>query len=543
MFTKRLLFLTNHRLVSIMWKRNQALDCQIFPLNDAGPLAFSRHVAELPGAPTYLLTELVEEDFRTDTIPHVIGRDRKAILDRKLGQIFRATPYRLGLIQGREQEGRHDDRVLYTAITNPDLIRPWVDLLTELGAPLAGIYSAPLLSSELLRALKINAEHVLLVSAETGGGLRQSYFHHGHIKFSRLTPVSEIRREELAGFMADEVGKTWQYLDSLRYFTRANALQVIVLAHADDQARIIAARPPISQVHYNTVNIQHAALRVGLTDQLTSSDATPIFIQLLGRQVPRGQFATRDETRGMRTWQQRHGLYIASAAILLVSALSAGWNVYEANVQQKQIERIDEQTKLLTQQQLAALQSRPPTVVSPAAMRDSVTLYEALIKTSPSPTAVMRELSQVLALFPAVRVQQIAWGLSNDPNAVPYYAPTTNPGDVSLKSSRTEGPAATPAPPSQQADSSGALNSSYQVAVIEADIYPFDGDYRRALKEMDRFEQALKSLPGASASIMVRPVDLGSNATLSGRAAGTNNPAQARFTVKLVMELAKGPLT
>jgi hypothetical protein len=539
MFTKRLLFLTNHRLVSVVWKRNQALDCQIFPLNDAGRLAFSRHVAELPSPPTYLLTELVEEDFRADTIPHVVGRYRKAILDRKLSQIFRATPYRLGLVQGREQEGRHDDRVLYTAITNPDLIRPWIDLLTELGAPLAGVYSAPLLSTELLRMLKVNAEHVLLVSVEAGGGLRQSYFQQGHIKFSRMTPVSEIRREELAGFMADEVGKTWQYLDSLRYFTRANALQVIVLAHADDQARIIAARPPISQVHYNTINIQHAAMRIGLTDELTSSDATPIFIQLLGRHAPRGQFATRDETRGMRTWQQRHGLYMASAAVLFVSALWSGWNVYEASGQQKQIERIEAQTKMLTQQQMAALQSRPPTAVSPAVMRDSVTLYEALIKTSPSPTQVMRELSQVLALFPAVRVQQIAWGLSNDPNAVPRYTPTTNPVDGPLKSSRNE-PAANPAPnPGQQADASGALNNNYQVAIIEADIYPFDGDYRRALMEMDRFEQALKSLPGANASIMARPVDLGSNATLSGRAAGTNNLAQARFTVKIVMELAK----
>src|SRR5947209_1745196 len=102
MFTKRLLLLTNHRLLSMIWKNGKALDCQIFPLTEEGRLAFSRHVTALPGVPAYILIDLVEEDFRNDIIPHVIQRDRRAILERKLSQIYRSTHYRLGIVQGRE---------------------------------------------------------------------------------------------------------------------------------------------------------------------------------------------------------------------------------------------------------------------------------------------------------------------------------------------------------------------------------------------------------------------------------------------------------
>ena len=37
-------------------------------------------------------TDLAEEDFRLDTIPHVGSRDRQAVMARKLTQVFRNSP-------------------------------------------------------------------------------------------------------------------------------------------------------------------------------------------------------------------------------------------------------------------------------------------------------------------------------------------------------------------------------------------------------------------------------------------------------------------
>src|SRR4029077_8014347 len=113
-----------------------------FAVSGAGAAEFERYMAGMGEVPTHLFTDLAEEDFRLDTIPHVGARDRDAIINRKLAQIYRNTPYRHGLLQGREAEGRRDDRVLYTAITNPEVLRPWLEVIDRLEVPLDGIHSA-----------------------------------------------------------------------------------------------------------------------------------------------------------------------------------------------------------------------------------------------------------------------------------------------------------------------------------------------------------------------------------------------------------------
>src|SRR5438105_15133726 len=136
---KHFIYLTNTRVVSLVTQGKRIAARREFAVSGAGASAFELYLANLKDAPTHLFTDLAEEDFRLDTIPHVGGRDRDAILNRKLAQIFRSTPYRHALLQGREQDGRRDDRVFYTANSNPELLRPWLEMLERLRCPPGGI--------------------------------------------------------------------------------------------------------------------------------------------------------------------------------------------------------------------------------------------------------------------------------------------------------------------------------------------------------------------------------------------------------------------
>src|SRR5687768_14208411 len=96
------LYLTNSRLVSILLARGQVRDARVFEASEDGAAAFEERLASVARVPVHLITDLAEEDLRPDTLPHVGAGDREAILGRKLGQIFRNTPYRHALLQGRE---------------------------------------------------------------------------------------------------------------------------------------------------------------------------------------------------------------------------------------------------------------------------------------------------------------------------------------------------------------------------------------------------------------------------------------------------------
>src|SRR5512140_153654 len=206
-----------------------------FAASGTGAAQFEQHLATLPVAPVHLFTDLAEEDFRLDTVPHVGGRDREAILARKLAQMFRNTPFRHAVVQGRETEGRRDDRVFYTAITNPEVLRPWLDAIERRKAPLAGIYSAAVFSSVLLEELDLIYPHTLLVTFTPGGAMRQTYFRDREIKFSRLTPIDPEEGQSLGTLISEETTRTWQYLDSLRHFAEDDRLEVCVMLHPSDR--------------------------------------------------------------------------------------------------------------------------------------------------------------------------------------------------------------------------------------------------------------------------------------------------------------------
>jgi len=185
------LYLTNTRLVSMTAARGAIASRREYDVSEAGVAEFDRQLASMASMPIRLVTDLAEEDFRADTIPHVGGGDREAIVGRKLGQIYRTTPFRHALVMGRESEGRRDDRVVYMAITNPDEVKVWLDVIERHEAPLAGIHSAAVLGTRVVEALALASRpHVLLVHFSPGGALRQSYFRAGELRFTRLTPVA-----------------------------------------------------------------------------------------------------------------------------------------------------------------------------------------------------------------------------------------------------------------------------------------------------------------------------------------------------------------
>ncbi len=306
--SRHFLYLTNSRLVSMMTQGRRIVGRREFAVTSSAAAEFERHLQGYATVPIHLLTDLAEEDFRLDTVPHVGARDREAILGRKLVQMFRNTPFRHAEVQGRETEGRRDDRVLYTAITNPEILRPWVDVIEKLRAPLAGIYSAAIFSSVMLDELDLLFPHTLLVTFTPGGAMRQTYFRDREIKFSRLTPIDPEEGQSLGTLISEETTRTWQYLDSLRHFAEDDRLEVCVMLHATDRLLVQPALRDFAQIQHRILDMEQVAAKLGLKPAPLSSTAEEVFVHLYMMRPAANHFASpemrRFETlRSARTWR------------------------------------------------------------------------------------------------------------------------------------------------------------------------------------------------------------------------------------------------
>ena len=538
MASRHFLYLTNSRLVSLMTQGRRIVGRREFAVTSASVADFERHLQGYPDVPVHLLTDLAEEDFRLDTVPHVGARDRQAILARKLVQMFRNTPFRYAQVQGRELEGRRDDRVLYTAITNPEVLRPWLDVVEKLHTPLAGVYSAAIFSSVMLEELDLLFPHTLLVTFTPGGAMRQTYFRDREIKFSRLTPIDPEEGQSLGTLISEETTRTWQYLDSMRHFAEDDRLEVCVMLHASDRVAVQPALRDFAQLQYRILDMEQVAAKLGLRPAPLSSTAEEVFVHLYLLRPAANHFAS-DEMRRFDTLRRtRSGLRNAAVALLAAGVGWGAWNLSGTFETSEQDQRVAQQIAAANAEYDQITRALPSFGVGGSTMRDSVAFYNAAIRGFPSLTDFAVALSQVLDRHPEVRLDQIAWLATDDPAASPTLAKSVASSGAPVKAVVAPGPTA----PSKALDSAAApfSNGRYEVALVEASVHEPANDFRGALETVTRLAAEIGALPGTRADVIESPLDLRPTVEIQGRHGDRDPDAMdLRFVLRIVRDHGK----
>ena len=153
MADKLLIAISAQGATAAFWRGNRIRDCFSFADDEAGRAGFRDHLESFQGVPAHIMVDAVEEDYRFETLPRAFGSDRAEMVARKLRQYYRNTPYMTASLLGRDAGKRRDDRYLFSALTNPELIEEWLKAVAARGLPVAGIYLLPMLSGTLVEKL------------------------------------------------------------------------------------------------------------------------------------------------------------------------------------------------------------------------------------------------------------------------------------------------------------------------------------------------------------------------------------------------------
>ena len=548
---KHYLYLTNDKLVSLVIRSNALVSRESFGVGEIQTPEVEEQLEKFATTPTYLVTDLIEEDFRLDTIPHLRGSDQEAVLDRKLGQIYRASTYRHAIVQGRETEGRRDDRVFLHAVTNPDLLKPLLGLLDRKRVPLEGIYSSAVLSSRLLKALDSFFPHTMLVTIIPDFGLRQTYFKNEQIKFSRLTPIIYDESRSVGQLIAAETSRTWQYLDSLRYFEEADALEVCMLLQERDGAMMQEAIRSYPMLRYRILDINDVATKLKVSPAPTSSHAEEIFCHLYARGSLENHFAAPTETRFAAFRRARIAIFGATAAVLAAGATGAAFNLYHATQVTQEIDQRNRLEGTLQSDYQAVVNSMRAQKSATDTVRDTSTFFNSQIRPAPAaPGRMFNEIATVLNRYPLVRINQILWATNNEPAFMPtapqgFGAANASLTGTSQVTSENKSPAAAATPAARAGQPTTAENlanppltgNKYHLALIDAAVQPFDGDVRKALAEIDRLVNELKQNSEFTVKVVKLPVDTASAASLKVVDRSTVTATQAAFTLHIARKV------
>ena len=403
---RHVFFVSNARLTVHRRCGSEWLDPVPFDAGAEGLARFARYLERHPGDPACVIADVVEEEFREETVPHVFGADRRALLRKRASRLFRDARHVRSAVQEREPDGRRDDRVLFSAITRPGVLAPWLEEMARRGVPLAGICSPATLTGAMLKAIGAGDERVLVVSLQSGGGLRQTCLRRGRLELSRLavTPGSRDAADVLA-----EVGKTRRYLDGLRTPPPGERLRVCLLSHGgmlDDLRRRAGGDP---EDGYVFVDLSDAARRLGLRRWDGEPIADRLFVHALARRAVRNHYATPEEMRRFTTLRAAAFLRVASVFLVAGGFLFGGVRFLEGALANGHALALARQAEVYEGRYREARATLPPAPAEPEELERVVAAVDVLRARRSDPVELFALIGDALAGFPQVRVESVSW--------------------------------------------------------------------------------------------------------------------------------------
>ena len=489
MARKLVLCISPSHLSAGLWTGRRLSAVHGFSSEPQDQQAFASFLRAARGVPVYIMADTVDEDYRFETLPHAFGKDRRDMLERKLKQLYRSTPFFGANLTQREDTKRRDDRYLFSAVTNPEMFDPWLRVLSASQLPIAGIYPLPLVSLGLIKQLELKELNLLLVSRHEPG-IRQTFVKDGRFRISRLTPLRGGGGAGSLESCAEEVRNTRMYLDALNVTHVDEVLNVVIL----DQDGSLASLPDMivhGRRNLRAVRIPPHDLtsRVGVEATALSASPDALHLFLLGQQkAPPLNMAPPTLTSGYTRLQVSRGVYALTGAVGVLAAVWCGVTLYPVMGLEDEAHRISVRTHQEQIHYQDITRSFPPSPAPSSRLQATVDVSERISAMGRLPDTMFRVVSAGLEKYPAMRLNSLRWK---------YGRPGPEP---------KAGPSA-----------ASALSQS---AVLEMELTAQPGDFKSALANITSFVRELsKNESVAEAKVAKMPLNLSSSATLTGSTA------------------------
>ena len=529
---KLVLCATANSLLAGLWHAGKMQGSQTFANNEAGHQAFAKFLQEYQSTPVYLIVDAVEEDYRLESLPHTSGASKRELIERKLNQFYRGLDYRTAHFINRDKDKRRDDNFIFVALSNDDFLQDWVTVIQSAEAQLVGIYLLPMLSKILIQKLKLTAPNILLCE-KLSSGLRQTYFHNGQLRMSRLVPNVPSGASQLGYFYLVETEKTRLYLMSQRFISRETHLNMVLVSVDGSTQQICQAINQEQGLECSDINLSELAKNEGLSANLIQKMPELLHMQLLTSGHLVDNLAPAGLTKNYQFSQLKKTIKIATLAVGVIGLISAAWvfklgfdnkSAYDQAVQDTVIQqyRYDEVAK-----------NFPVTPIGANDLKVAVELDKTITGYPKSPRRMMQVISTALeqsaqGSLENIQLDRLRWILSSDANI------KDEDKFIPLPTSNNQLANGNVAPPIDPA----SLN---EMAFVTAEISGFTGDYRGAINSVNRFVANIKADPRVAAvEVLQEPVNVSSFVDLQGNTTDEQSAQKqpAFFKLKVILKPA-----
>jgi hypothetical protein len=450
-------------------------------------------VAESPFEALTVVSDHVEESLVRASLPRMFGRDMQALVQRRLEQEFRETPYRASARLG---PARNDKQLDYLFVGLPiarrldDRLRPWV----ERGVAIRGLYTLSALTAHWARRGK-RAEGVRLVLLPTPAGVRFILLDRGQAVLSRLTSVERLDDPHSGPALVEELERTLQYFYNARLVERGQRIDLWLWGD-QPACRELAAR------ELSGLQVAIGPVDARLGDP--SVEGMACLLRLAAAHPPPEQLAPDPIRRFHALALLRRGLLVGGAALgLLLGGLGAGYGL-ESWQLRRNTQSLQQQIAEL-EGSLGQLRERAEAIdVEPATVSESIRSFDRYLGGLPALRPTLVAASRAFDEEPGYRLDLLRWDVLDPPRIDPL---TGSPAEQSGEGC----PRPWPADPDNQATPEQA-----RVGLALRGQVSGEAPLREVLAARQRFEERLRAVPGFQLQTQAAAVDPSGSGVLRG---------------------------
>jgi len=521
---KRLFYFTGYRLSVLHWKGRKLVGSSSFEPTEHGLDSFRDYLTQTGNIPGKFLVDVIEEDFRNEKIPHVGSKDRNAVISRLIDRYYRSSQeYCYSEVIGRVKDGRKDDIVLIGAMTNPQLIQPWLSVLDECEVPLSGIWTLPLISKKLLKTIKATSGVVLLVSQQVNSNVRQTLFRNGKLISSRQSIINQDMSDisAIGKLAAPEVIRTMEFLRAQNLVAIDETINLHILGSSE---QLLSLQQSFKTDDRQTVTIHPIAdiqNKLGLKG-IAEKFADNIFAWLcVSQSLSASHYGERQAFNRYYNMLAATTLYVASLLVVISGVLLTESNISAALEYEKSIVLLGQEEKNYKDLYAKKFKNFEEVFQNAGVMNSAVELAKQIkINSATSPLDFLISLSNVISqeAVGTVYIDKIEW------QAV----------SIDEKKGAINKPAA-------KANFTAKLPVKHN-AMVTGRIDQSEHDYRGSIEQIQAIIHSLKANPRIeNAEAIKMPVDLRSESKFSTESGleikqANSKESSGTFTLKITMK-------
>ncbi len=418
---KHILYFTDALFIAKQVTSSQMDETFRVSLNDADAWSRIEHyLLSYNSKPAYVLLDFIAEEYRQESMPHVTGKDRQLLLQRKKNQHFPNSALVHARHLEREKRGRKDDKYLFTGITDLEDVQPILDLFFRVKLPIAGMYSLPLLTEQLLNYMPHN-ENVLLIVLQPNTNnqqkrmFRQLFFVNGRLVISRVNTCPFTNIEQIPEFLQREQNRMRYFLTNNRHISNEQVMDSIFIMPPQimQQVELQGTFPELTQNFF--ADPGDLLRQTGLNNFSKPPSLADIACYYLGNHSTiKPHFSGDKQSFYNRHYQLNNSLIIASVLSAVLSISLAGFFYQQGQtsfeLSRQLTQQLDAHQETFKQLDAATTYSQ----IEAERMQEAVEMVKRIQLVNHSPEKIFNLISQALNHTSELVLNKIVWSPSDN---------------------------------------------------------------------------------------------------------------------------------